>query len=145
VTISIFLRRFSFRLVSCHNLAVSLPTVAVSLPIADTLIWQQEQFNRRYIELEEIGRGRFSIVRLAKDRGNFLLHFLYIQGVINWVSTGTNVQVALKQISRRKQAHHITQAEYGLLAKMEHPNIIRSLALFDNAPLPGIDTVVLEL
>lgn len=107
-------------------MAVSLPTVAVSLPIADTLIWQQEQFNRRYIELEEIGRGRFSVVRLAKDRG-------------------TNVQVALKQISRRKQAHHITQAEYGLLAKMEHPNIIRSLALFDNAPLPGIDTVVLEL
>lgn len=107
-------------------MAVSLPTIAVTLPVADTLLWQQEQFKRRYIELEEISRGRFSVVRLAKDRG-------------------TNVHVALKQITRRKQAHHITQAEYALLAEMEHPNIIRSLALFDNAPLPGTDTIVLEL
>ncbi|CAH1132932.1 unnamed protein product [Ceutorhynchus assimilis] len=117
---------YSFRLVSCQTMAVSLPTLAVTLPVADTLLWQQEQFKRRYIELEEISRGRFSVVRLAKDRG-------------------TNVQVALKQITRRKQAHNITQAEYALLASMEHPNIIRSLALFDNAPVPGTDTIVLEL
>ncbi|XP_076272417.1 trio Rho guanine nucleotide exchange factor isoform X4 [Rhynchophorus ferrugineus] len=117
---------YSFRLVSGQNKAVSLPSVAVTLPIADNLLWQQEQFRRRYIELEELSRGRFSIVRLAKDRG-------------------TNVEVALKQITRRKQSHQVTQAEYTLLAGMEHPNIIRSLALFDNAPVPGVDTIVLEL
>lgn len=117
---------YSFRLVSSQTKAVSLPSVAVTLPIGDNLLWQQEQFRRRYMELEEISRGRFSIVRLAKDRG-------------------TNVEVALKQITRRKQAHQVTQAEYALLAGMEHPNIIRSLALFDNAPVPGIDTIVLEL
>lgn len=117
---------YSFRIVATQNNVVSLPTVAVTLPVAENLRWQQEQFKRRYIELEEIDRGRFSVVRLAKDRG-------------------TGEEVALKQVTRRKQPHHITQAEYLLLAGMQHLNIIRSLALFDNAPLPGIDTIVLEL
>ncbi|XP_049818825.1 kalirin isoform X2 [Aethina tumida] len=117
---------YSFRIIAASNLVISLPSVAVTLPVADNLRWQQEQFKRRYIELEEIDRGRFSVVRLAKDRG-------------------TGVEVALKQVTRRKQPHHITQAEYTLLASMQHLNIIRSLALFDNAPLPGIDTIVLEL
>uniref|UniRef100_A0A6P7GCH9 Triple functional domain protein-like n=1 Tax=Diabrotica virgifera virgifera TaxID=50390 RepID=A0A6P7GCH9_DIAVI len=117
---------YSFRIVSAQNNVVSLPSVAVTLPVAENLRWQQEQFKQRYIELEEIDRGRFSIVRLARDRG-------------------TGEEVALKQISRRKQSHQVTQAEYSLLAGMQHPNIIRSLALFDNAPLPGIDTIILEL
>lgn len=76
--------------------------------------------------MQEIDRGRFSIVRLAKDRG-------------------TGLEVALKQISRRKQPHSVTQAEYTLLASTQHVNIIRAMALFDNAPLPGVDTIVLEL
>ncbi|CAG9773795.1 unnamed protein product [Ceutorhynchus assimilis] len=59
---------YSFRLVSYQTMAVSLPTLAVTLPVADTLLWQQEHFKRRYIELEEISRGKFSVVRLAKDR-----------------------------------------------------------------------------
>lgn len=78
------------------------------------------------MELQEIDRGRFSVVRLAKDRG-------------------TGLEVALKQVSRRKQPHNITQAEYTLLASMQHLNIIRAMALFDNAPVPGVDTIVLEL
>lgn len=117
---------YSFRIIAVQNKLVSLPSIAVTLPVADNLKWQQEQFKNRYVELEEISRGRFSIVRKAKDRG-------------------TNVEVALKQVTRRRQSHHVTQAEYGLLAGMQHINIIRSMALFDNAPQPGIDTIVLEL
>lgn len=117
---------YSFRIVASQNQLVSLPSVAVTLPVAENLRWQQEQFNRRYIELEEIGRGRFSIVRKAKDRG-------------------TGLEVALKQVFRRKQSRKITQAEYTLLAGMQHINIIHAMALFDNAPVPGLDTIVLEL
>lgn len=117
---------YSFRIVAVQNKLVTLPSVAVTLPMADNLRWQQEQFKNRYIELEELSRGRFSVVRRAKDRG-------------------TNVEVALKQVNRRRQPLNITQAEYSLLGAMQHVNIIRSMALFDNAPLPGTDTIVLEL
>lgn len=117
---------YSFRIVASQNQLVSLPSVAVTLPVADNLRWQQEQFTRRYIELNEIGRGRFSVVKKAKDRG-------------------TGFEVALKQVFRRKQTHKITQAEYALLAGMQHTNIIHAMALFDNAPVPGLDTIVLEL
>lgn len=117
---------YSFRIISLETKLVGPPSVAVTLPVADSLRWQQEQFKRRYTELEEIGRGRFSVIRKAKDRG-------------------TGHEVALKQISRRKQPHKVIQAEYALLASMQHANIIRAMALFDNAPEPGIDTIVLEL
>ncbi|XP_045464356.1 kalirin isoform X2 [Harmonia axyridis] len=117
---------YSFRIIAAQNKLISLPSVAVTLPVADNLRWQQEQFKRRYVELEELDRGRFSVVKRAKDRG-------------------TQVEVALKQVIRRKQSHNITQAEYSLLAGIQHGNIIRGLALFDNAPHPGIDTIVLEL
>ncbi|XP_018325506.1 triple functional domain protein isoform X1 [Agrilus planipennis] len=117
---------YSFRVVAAENNFVGLPSIAVTLPVADGLRWQQEQFNRRYMELDEISRGRFAVVRKAKDRG-------------------TGHEVALKQVWKRKQHHKVTQAEYSLLAGMQHTNIIRALALFDNAPVPGIDTIVLEL
>lgn len=117
---------YSFRVISADTKLIGFPSLAVTLPVADNLRWQQDQFKRRYMELEEIGRGRFSVIRKAKDRG-------------------TGHEVALKQISRRRQAHKIIQAEYTLLASMQHANIIRAMALFDNAPEPGIDTIVLEL
>lgn len=117
---------YSFRIIAAQNKLVSLPSIAVTLPVADSIRWQQEQFKRRYFELEEIGRGRFSIVRKAKDRG-------------------TGQEVALKEVLRRKQSHKVTQAEYALLAGMQHVNIIHAMALFDNAPIPGVDTIVLEL
>ncbi|XP_017782251.1 PREDICTED: triple functional domain protein-like isoform X2 [Nicrophorus vespilloides] len=117
---------YSFRVITVQNKQISLPSVAVTLPVADNLRWQQEQFKRRYIELEEIDRGRFSVVRRAQDRG-------------------TGLEVALKQVFRRKQPHKVTQAEYALLAGMQHLHIIHAMALFDNAPVPGIDTIVLEL
>lgn len=50
---------YSFRIVNAQNRRVSLPSVAVTLPVADNLRWQQEQFKRRYIELQEIDRGDF--------------------------------------------------------------------------------------
>ncbi|CAG9857602.1 unnamed protein product [Phyllotreta striolata] len=117
---------YSFRLVSATNNVVSLPSVAVTLPVAENTVWQQEQFKQRYMEMEELDRGRFSVVRLARDRG-------------------TGEEVALKQVNRRKQSSSVTRAEYSLLASMQHSNVIKSLALFDNAPTPGVDTIVLEL
>lgn len=117
---------YSFRLVTTQNNVATLPTMAITLPVADDLRWQQDQFNRRYLEMEEIGRGRFSVVKKAKDRG-------------------TGFEVALKQVFRRKQTHKVTQAEYTLLAGIQHKNVIRALALFNNAPVPGIDTIVLEM
>ncbi|KAF5296697.1 hypothetical protein FQA39_LY12397 [Lamprigera yunnana] len=117
---------YSFRIIALHNKLIGLPSIAITLPVADSIRWQQEQFKRRYLELEEIGRGRFAIVHKAKDRG-------------------TGQEVALKEILRRKQMHQVTQAEYTLLASIRHQNIIHALALFDNAPVPGVDTIVLEL
>lgn len=117
---------YSFRMVAVQDNIATLPSAAVTLPVADNLRWQQDQFNRRYTELEEIGRGRYSVVKRAKDKG-------------------TGFEVALKQVLRRKQTHEVTQAEYTLLAGMQHLHIIRALALFNNAPTPGIDTIVLEL
>lgn len=117
---------YSFRVIALPNKIVSLPSLALTLPFADNLRWQQEQFKRRYMELEEIDRGRYAIVRKAQDRG-------------------TGNEVALKQVFRRKQSHKVTQAEYTLLAGIQHFNIIHAMALFDNAPIPGIDTIVLEL
>lgn len=91
-----------------------------------TFGWEAEQFTGRYLELEELGSGRFAKVRRAKDRG-------------------TGQEVALKQICRQRQARRLTQAEYELLASTRHDNIVRAYAFFENAPRPGIDTIVLEL
>lgn len=59
--------------------------------------------------------------------------------------TVTGQKVALKQISRKYQDLITTQEEYKLLASAQHPNIVRGLALFENAPLQGIDTIVMEM
>jgi len=88
--------------------------------------WQQEQFRRRYSEIDVLGRGRFSVVRQARDRG-------------------TGQLVAAKQVSRSRQPLRVTQAEYSLLARLQHPNVARALALFESSPLPEIDTIVMEL
>lgn len=73
-----------------------------------------------------MGRGRFAIIRLATD-------------------AVTGQKVALKQVSRKHQDLMTTQEEYRLLASAQHPNIVRGLALFENAPHQGIDTIVMEL
>jgi hypothetical protein len=45
----------------------------------------------------------------------------------------------------RRQAHDVTQAEYALMARLQHSNIVRALALFENAPQHFMDTIVMEL
>lgn len=117
---------YTFRLLCPNTNVASLPSASITMPLSEHHMWQQQQFNNRYTSLSELGRGRFSIVRLATD-------------------AVTEQKVALKQISRKHQDLVITQEEYKLLASSSHPNIVRGLALFENAPLQGIDTIVMEL
>lgn len=117
---------YTFRLLCPNTNVASLPSATITMPLSEQHMWQQQQFNNRYTSLSELGRGRFAIVRLATD-------------------TVTGQKVALKQISRKYQDLIITQEEYKLLALAQHPNTVRGLALFENAPLQGIDTIVMEL
>lgn len=117
---------YTFRLLCPNTNIASLPSASITMPLSEQHMWQQQQFNNRYTSLSELGRGRFSIVRLATD-------------------TVTGQKVALKQISRKHQDLLTTQEEYKLLSSVQHPNTVRGLALFENAPLQGIDTIVMEL
>lgn len=117
---------FTFRLVCPNTGVASLPSPSVAMPLNETHMWQQQQFSNRYTAISELGRGRFAVIRLASD-----------------LITGQHV--ALKQVSRRHQDLSTTQEEYKLLASAQHPNIVRGLALFENAPTPGADTIVMDL
>ncbi|XP_046675322.1 triple functional domain protein isoform X5 [Homalodisca vitripennis] len=88
--------------------------------------WQQEQFQRRYQELHIIGGGRTAVVKQAQDRG-------------------TGQAVALKVVDRRRIPQRVTRAEYNFLTALSHCGILRGLAMFENAPSPGVDTIVMEL
>lgn len=87
---------------------------------------EAKEFSQRYVELKELGVGRFAQVYRARD-------------------TESGRQVALKQICRLKQSRTLTRAEYDLLETIRHENIVRAFALFEDAPQPDIDTIVLEL
>ncbi|XP_075229474.1 trio Rho guanine nucleotide exchange factor isoform X4 [Lycorma delicatula] len=124
---------YSFRVIdSSLPKSSSLPSVPSlsSIPVTiphETGGWQQDHLIRRYQQLNKIlGRGRNSCIEEARD-------------------SGTGQKVALKQIERQRQTQCATRNEYLVLLSISHQNIIRSLALFENAPLPGIDTIVLEL
>ena len=84
--------------------------------------WQRD-FERKYIELEELGRGRFSVVRKCQE-----------------ILSGT--EVAVKFINRRKQPRDDTQKEYDILSSISHPNLIHSTGLFLTATS---DAIVLSL
>lgn len=116
---------YSFRLICANSNVVSLPSPSVVMPANETHLWQQQQFSNRYFSVSELGRGRFSVVRLAKD--SVTGHF-----------------VAMKQISRRKQDLNVTKEEYKLMASTIHINTVRGLALFENAPCIGVDTIIME-
>lgn len=116
---------YSFRLVCANSNVVSLPSPSVVMPANETHLWQQQQFSNRYFSVSELGRGRTGVVRLAKD--SVTGHF-----------------VAMKQISRRKQDLTVTKEEYKLMASTIHINTVRGLALFENAPCIGIDTIIME-
>lgn len=117
---------YQLRLVCPNSGIASVTSATVTMPLSETHMWQQQQFTNRYAQLSELGRGRFAVVRLASD-----------------LVTGQHV--AMKQVSRRHQDAGTTQEEYKLLASAQHPNIVRGLALFENAPTPGSDTIVMEL
>lgn len=117
---------YIFRLVSVNSNVTTLPSSPILMPLTEQHMWQQQQFNNRYTSLSELGRGRFSVIRLATD-------------------AVTGQKVALKQILRKQQDLITTQEEYRILSAAQHPNIVRGLALFENAPQQGIDTIVLEL
>lgn len=117
---------YTFRLRCPNTNTASLSSAPISMPLSEQHMWQQQQFNNRYSSVSELGRGRFAIIRLATD-------------------AVTGHKVALKQISRKYQDLISTQEEYKLLASSQHPNIIRALALFENAPLQGVDTIVMEM
>lgn len=119
---------YSFRVMGDDGRTTS-PSIVVTLSRLDAdsgAEWESKQFVGRYLELDELGNGRFGVVRRARDKG-------------------TGQEVALKQIPRHKQSRLLTRAEYDVLASTHHVNIIRAFALFENAPRPGIDTIVLEL
>jgi len=119
---------YSFRVVGDDGRIIS-PSTVVTLSRSDIgggVEWEAKQFIGRYLELDELGNGRFGTVRRARDKG-------------------TGQEVALKQIPRHKQSRLLTRAEYEMLTSTHHANIIRAFALFENAPRPGMDTIVLEL
>ncbi|XP_044587517.1 kalirin isoform X2 [Cotesia glomerata] len=117
---------YSFRVVDKCGKNSTSPSTVITLPVDESISWEVEQFVGRYLELDELGKGRYAVVRRARDRG-------------------TGQEVALKQTPRHKQSRLLTRAEYDLLASTHHGNIIRAFALFENAPRPGLDTIVLEL
>lgn len=118
------------RLVCAVTGAHSGASPPVQMPVSEQHMWQQQQFAARYTTAKagraELGRGRFSVVRRGSD-------------------SVTGQAVGLKQVLRRHQELERTQEEYRLLAGAQHPNIVRALGLFENAPAPGADTIVMEL
>ncbi|XP_034255517.1 kalirin isoform X2 [Thrips palmi] len=110
----------------------SVPSAPLALPLPaisngyNSSRWQQELFGRRYLECEVLGRGRFSIVRKAQDRG-------------------TGQLVAAKQVNKVRQGTDVTHAEYSTLLGLQHQSIVRAFALFESSPLPEVDTIIMEL
>lgn len=110
----------------------SLPSEPLLLPMPtssnqfSSSRWQQEQFGRRYLEKEVLGRGRYAVVKRAQDRG-------------------TGQQVAAKQVHRIRQAPNITHAEYSVMLGLQHQSIVKAFALFESSPLSEVDTIIMEL
>lgn len=71
----------------------------------------QSNFERSYIELEELGRGRFSVVRRCQE-----------------IMSGN--EVAVKFVNRRKQNEPDTLREYRHLAQIKNPHLISSFGLY---------------
>lgn len=137
---------YTFRLTNPQTGVVGVASLTLTLPANDVELWQLQhvrnirdiyfrdccltnfvflQFSHRYTVLSELGRGRYSVVKLARD-------------------TGTGQLVASKQISRNLQALSSTQAEYKIISAITHSNVAKGLCLYQNAPHPGTDTIVME-
>ena len=84
--------------------------------------WRPD-FELQYIELEEVGRGRRSVVRRCQE-----------------ILTGR--EVAVKFVNRRQQSRGATRREYEALRKLSHPNIVSASGLFVTA---SSDAIVMDL
>lgn len=85
--------------------------------------WQRD-FERQYIELEELGRGRFGVVRRCQE-----------------ILTGT--EVAVKFMNRRKQNRQDTKREFVIMSKLKENNcLVSSSGLFLTATS---DAIVMNL
>lgn len=84
--------------------------------------WQPD-FELQYIELEEVGRGRYSVVRRCQE-----------------ILTGR--EVAVKFINRRKQSREDTKREFELLSRLSHPSVVSPSGLFVTA---SSDAIVMDL
>ena len=107
----------------------SLPSQPLSVPLGDLApsfpphprerrapsaeldaVWQRD-FERQYIELEELGRGRFAVVRRCQQ-----------------ILTGG--EVAVKFVNRKRQTRAETQAEFEVASGLRHENVVAVLGLF---------------
>ena len=112
----------SRRLSSTSNNSSSCDSSTTTGEAVTASLWQRD-FERKYIELEELGRGRFSVVRKCQE-----------------ILSGA--EVAVKFINRRKQSREDTQKEYEVLSSINHPALIHSTGLFLTA---SSDAIVLNL
>ncbi len=80
-------------------------------------------FENEYIELEELGRGRFSVVRRCQE----LL---------------TGREVAVKFLNQRRRSRDQARREHGLLARVRHSNIVGAGGIFSTV---NGDAIVMDL
>jgi serine/threonine protein kinase len=81
------------------------------------------EFHRRYVELEDIARGRFSVLRKCQE-----------------VSTGTELTV--KFVHRKRWKKQLIVKEYEILSAISHPNVVRGLAFCETV---SCSAIVMEL
>ena len=92
------------------------------MSVNETAPWQTD-FERKFIELEDLGRGRFGVVRKCQE-----------------ILTGA--EVAVKFVHRKRQSRDATQKEHEILAGLSHPHLVHSRGLFVTATS---DAIVLNL
>ncbi|XP_048725006.1 kalirin isoform X7 [Caretta caretta] len=123
--------RYQFRVSASNPWGISLPSEPsefVSLPEYDaaadgaTVSWK-ENFDFAYMELHEIGRGRFSIVKKC-------------------IHKATRKDVAVKFISKKMKKKEQAAHEAALLQHLQHPQYI---TIHDTYESPTSYILVLEL
>jgi len=106
---------------SSAGLHSSNSATSSSTPLPDPA-WQPD-FELQYIELEEVGRGRFSVVRRCQE-----------------ILTGR--EVAVKFVNRRKQTREVSKREYEVLRRLAHPGLVNASGLFTTV---NSDAIVMDL
>ncbi|XP_040214233.1 kalirin isoform X2 [Rana temporaria] len=122
---------YQFRVSASNPWGISLPSEPsepLRLPENDantdgsTVCWK-ENFDQMYVELQEIGRGRFSVVKKCVQRNT---------------RKDVAVKFVNKKLKKREQASH----EAALLQHLQHPQY---LALHDTYESPNAYILVLDL